>query len=333
MSRDLHCGTPTRRVSRAATDGLSIVVPCFNEAEGVRHFYEALARVLDARSDMVFEVIFVDDGSTDQTLAILEDLEHQNSRIRVYALSRNFGHQVALTAGLDVANNDAVICMDADLQHPPSLIGRMIESWKAGYDIAWAVRKDTEGASFVKNGSSRLFYRLINAISDTPIIPGAADFYLLGQAPLQALRSMPERHRFLRGMISWIGFRQEFIDYTAQSRNAGTSKYTYRKMIDLALDAVFSFSARPIRLISKAGVVVAALGGAYLLYVIAMLFLSQKVVPGWASMVGVVCVLGGFQLIATGIIGEYLARVFEEAKGRPLYLFKRKPEPEGRHTL
>ncbi|MBT3293992.1 MAG: glycosyltransferase family 2 protein [Verrucomicrobia bacterium] len=311
---------------------VSIVVPCYNEEEVIGTFHQRLVSEISRISDVSFDILFVDDGSSDETLSALEAIEATDGRAKVYSLSRNFGHQAALTAGLSVATGNAVICMDADLQHPPSLIGRMIESWKAGCDIVWAVRKDTEGVSFVKTGSSRLFYRLINAISDTPIIPGAADFYLLGQAPLQALRSMPERHRFLRGMISWIGFRQEFIDYTAQSRNAGTSKYTYRKMIDLALDAVFSFSPRPIRLISKAGVVVAALGGAYLLYVIAMLFLSPRVVPGWASMVGVVCVLGGFQLIATGIIGEYLARVFEEAKGRPLYIFKRKPEPEERHT-
>jgi glycosyltransferase involved in cell wall biosynthesis len=305
---------------------LCVVSPCFNEAAGIRGFLAELQRVLATLDDLDHRIVLVDDGSTDATLPLLNELAAADPRVRVYSLSRNFGHQVALTAGCDVARGDAVIMMDSDLQHPPDLIPAMVAKWREGADVVSAVRLRTAGASVFKQASARAFYGLLNSISDTRIEPGAADFVLLSRRAHAALLQMPERHRFLRGMVSWLGFRREFVEYTAPRRGAGESNYTLRRMVRLAADALFSFSTAPVRLATRMGLAVVACGLLYLGYIFyAIIAHPEQIVPGWTSLVIVVLILSGVQIMFVGLIGEYIARIFEEAKARPLYFFKQGP--------
>ncbi len=312
---------------------LAIVTPCYNEQDVVELFYREVKHVMTSlqtatASDlsMEWQLLFVDDGSRDDTLGRLNQLAAEDSRVRVYSLSRNFGHQVALTAGLDQANADAVVMMDCDLQHPPALIPAMIAEWQSGADIVQAVRQTTADANWLKRGMSRMFYWAINHISDVPIVPGAADFCLLSRRAHQALRAMPERHRFLRGMVSWLGFPRAMLNYDAAARAAGESKYTLAKMWRLAATAVISFSATPLKMATRAGVMVTLLGLVYLAYVLTRFLIWGDLVPGWGSLMCTMLLLGGMQLFSIGLVGEYLARVFEEAKHRPLYFFKQEPD-------
>lgn len=311
---------------------LCVVCPCYNEQEMIVRFYEAVRRELGSLSEYQTTLVVVDDGSEDDTLPILNRLAASDPDLRVYSLSRNFGHQVALSAGLAVAEGDAVVMMDADLQHPPELIPQMVKLWREGADIVSAVRRHP-GGSVAKRLSSTGFYRLFNLLSDTPIPEAAPDFCLLSRRAQQALLAMPERHRFLRGLLSWTGFRRALLPYEARPRPAGEPKYDPRKMVLLALDAVFSFSARPVRIAMRIGLGIAAAGAAYLAYIVGRALLSGDLVPGWGSLLSVVLILGGLQIVFLGILGEYLARIFEEVKARPLYFFKQTPDslgtPEG----
>jgi polyisoprenyl-phosphate glycosyltransferase len=305
---------------------LAIVVPCYNEAAVVEPFYHELVRTLEVMDGIDWRVYFVDDGSTDGTLDRLNTLAHLDSRVRVYSLSRNFGHQVALSAGLDVTGRVAVVMMDADLQHPPAILPSMIALWREGYDVVSAVREETEGASWFKRTTARAFYRLINRLGDTSIVAGAADFCLLSARAHDAVCAMPERHRFLRGLVSWIGFNRAYVPFQAPRRSAGESKYTTMKMVRLALDAVFSFSAAPMRLATRLGLALVVPGTLYVLYIVIQYASGDAFVRGWGSLIGTLMIIGGIQLICIGIIGEYLARIFEEAKRRPLYFFKQVPD-------
>lgn len=308
---------------------LSVVVPCYNERAGIEGAYRAIKDVLIALEGLQHEILFVDDGSVDGTLEILNALRAQDATVRPLSLSRNFGHQVALAAGMDAAVGDAMIMMDADLQHPPSLIPTLVARWRNGADIVSAVRTATVGEGWLKGVTSRGFYRLLNALSSTKVPAGAADFCLLSRPVYVALRNMPERHRFLRGLISWVGFRRELVPYVAAARHAGETKYSFVKMTTLALDAVFSFSAEPLRLALRTGLVLATGGFFYLAWTLIYGWMINGLVPGYASLIGVTLLLGGFQLIFIGLIGQYLSRVFEEVKGRPLYLLKQAaPVPE-----
>jgi polyisoprenyl-phosphate glycosyltransferase len=242
-------------------------------------------------------------------------------------LSRNFGHQVALSAGIDTAESDAAILMDSDLQHPPELIPKMLDScFRGGFDVVSAVRRCTRGAGFLKRITSQGFYWLFNHLSETRVEPGAADFCLLSRRAYRALRSMPERHRFLRGMVAWIGFRRSFLEYEAAERFGGRSKYSLTRMVRLAADAVFSFTTKPVRLATRLGLATVACGLVYLVYTVARAIFWRDTVPGWASLIGIVLILGGAQLAFVGLLGEYISRVFEEVKSRPLYLFKQGPD-------
>ena len=304
---------------------LCVVSPCYNEAGGIRSFHASLKLVLASLEGLDHRIVLVDDGSTDATLAVLNELAAVDERVSVYSLSRNFGHQVALTAGCDVARGDAYILMDSDLQHPPELIPELVAKWRAGADVVSAVRLRTAGASVFKQLSARAFYGFLNSISDTHVVPDAADFVLLSSRAHQALLRMPERHRFLRGMVSWIGFHREFVEYVAPARRTGESNYTLRRMIRLASDALFSFSTAPVRLATRMGLAVVACGLLYLAYIFYTLFAHpDQIVPGWTSLVIVVLILSGVQILFIGLIGEYIARIFEEAKRRPLYFFKQR---------
>jgi glycosyltransferase involved in cell wall biosynthesis len=304
---------------------LSVVVPCYNESEVIGLFYNAIRPVLQSLVDLDYEIVFVDDGSADDTLDQLNRIALQDANVRVCSLSRNFGHQISLTAGLDFAAGDAVLMMDSDLQHPPSLIPELVTKWREGYDVVSGVRRRTDGETWVKNLTSRLFYVLLNSLSSTRIPPGTADFGLISARVRQALLDMPERHRFLRGMISWVGFRRVLVPYDAPRRAAGETTYTMVKMVALALDAVFSFSAEPLRLTLRAGATIAFLGFVYLGWTLIYGYVIRGLVPGYASLIGVTLILGGCQIFFIGLIGQYLARVFEEVKGRPLYLVKQRP--------
>jgi dolichol-phosphate mannosyltransferase len=305
---------------------LCIIAPCFNEELVIESFLTELTLVLkDIEKEYSWRVILVDDGSTDGTLLKLESLEVQEPRLRVYSFSRNFGHQIALTAGFDFAKGDAVIFMDSDLQHPPKLIPQMLAEWRKGNDVVSAMRLWTGDAGWLKRCTSRGFYSLFNLLSDVKILPGVADFGLLSKKVHRQLIDMPERHRFLRGMIAWLGYKRCLVPYVAEPRGGGASKYTFRKMLRLATDAVFSFTSRPIRLASRIGLALVVVGAVYLFYIVGRFFICGDLIMGWASMVGTTLVLGGAQLFFIGILGEYMARVFEEAKQRPLYVMKRKP--------
>jgi dolichol-phosphate mannosyltransferase len=301
---------------------LCVVAPCYDEEQVVAAFHGRLKAVLTSLSDLDHRIVFVDDGSRDGTLERLGELAESDERVQVLALSRNFGHQAALSAGLAVAKGDAVVFLDSDLQHPPELITDMVERWRDGHDVVSAVRRRTADAPLLKNLGSRLFYWLIRRLSDTPIVPGAADYCLLSRRAHGALLRMPERHRFLRGMVSWIGFPRALVHYDAAARPAGASKSDLRRMFRLAVDAVFSFSVTPIRLMIRFGVVITLLGFSYLGYVLLRAVLLDDLVQGWGSLISVVLILGGLQLLFMGMIGEYLARVFEEVKQRPLYVLK-----------
>jgi glycosyltransferase involved in cell wall biosynthesis len=305
---------------------LSVVTPCFNESDVLGLFYREIRPILEEAAPGNYELIFVDDGSVDDTLDQLNAIAAKDPAVRVCSLSRNFGHQIALTAGLDAAVGDAVIMMDSDLQHPPSLIPELLRRRREGYDIVSAVRDRTEGASWFKNFTSSLFYLLLNKLSTTKVPVGAADFCLLSRRVVAALRAMPEHHRFLRGLVSWSGYKRAIVHYQSPRRAAGSTKYSPVKMIALALDAIFSFSAEPLRLAPRAGILITVLGFAYLAWNLIKGMLLGGLVPGYASLIGVVTILGGCQLVFIGLIGEYLARVFEEVKGRPVYLLKQEPK-------
>jgi glycosyltransferase involved in cell wall biosynthesis len=317
----------SRTTSPAEPRLLSVVVPCYNESEVIRLFYRALKDVLAKLDGVSHEIVFVDDGSADDTLVQLNGIMASDAAVRVASLSRNFGHQIALTAGIDAAAGDAVILMDSDMQHPPALIPELVKQWQAGADVVSAIRQQTEGESWFKGVTSRGFYRLLNSMSGTQVPQGAADFCLLSKRVVASLRDMPERHRFLRGLVSWVGFKRALVPYVAPSRAAGTTKYSFVKMVTLALDAIFSFSAEPLRLALRAGLVVALGGIVYLVVTLGYGYVVAGLTPGYASIIGVVLILGGFQIAFIGLIGQYLSRVFEEVKGRPLYLLKQEPTP------
>jgi len=305
---------------------LSVVTPCYNESEVVRLFYDAVKPTLDALADLDYEIIFVDDGSSDDTLIQLNEIASCDETVRVCSLSRNFGHQIALTAGLDFARGDAIILMDSDLQHPPGTIPELVAKWREGYEIVSAVRDNSQGASWLKDFTSNGFYTVFNLLSTTRIPKGAADFCLISRRVCNTLNNMPERHRLLRGMVSWTGYNRALVPYVCAERVAGQSKYSLGKMVGLALDAVFSFSAQPLRLAFRIGILMAVLGFCYLTWTVVSGLLNNNLVPGYASLIGITVTLGGCQLAFIGLIGEYLARVFEEVKGRPTYLVKQLPD-------
>lgn len=307
--------------SRKPLRSISIAIPVYNEEEALPLLHEQLSPIL-ATLPYAFEILFIDDGSTDNTFQIIKNLQKQDRRIKAVSFSRNFGHQAALTAGLQYATGDAVITMDGDLQHPPSLIPTLIERWQAGFQIVYTIRELTVGEPVFKKFTSRLFYRLMNAFSETPIQPSAADFRLLDRAVVRNLNTLEERDRFLRGLIGWMGFSATGVSYTAESRVAGTSKYSARKMLRLAIDGLMSFSAAPLHLVTYLGLIVSALSFLYGLYSIYAYFFTNLTIPGWTSLLVAVLFLGGVQLISIGFVGEYIIRIYNEAKGRPLFIIK-----------
>ena len=297
---------------------VSVVAPVFNEEATIDEF---VRRVVVALPDHEFELVLIDDGSTDNTPARLERVADDDPRVRVVTLSRNFGHQAALTAGLDHARGDAVVMMDSDLQDPPELIPTMLEHWGRGSDVVYAVRTERSGETRLKLATAGWFYRLFSRLAQIELTQNAGDFRLFDRGALDALNSMRERNRFLRGMSVWVGFTQTAVPYEREARHAGETKYTPRKMVRFALDAIFSFSHQPLQVATLAGFVVACI--AFLGIPVAIgLKLAGEYVSGITTVLLAVLLLGGIQLITVGIIGEYLGRVYDEVKRRPLYLVR-----------
>jgi dolichol-phosphate mannosyltransferase len=297
---------------------LSVVAPVYDEEATINEFY---ARVCRALEGLRFELILVDDGSTDATPAALDRLAAGDPRVRVVYLSRNFGHQTALTAGLDHARGDAVVMLDADLQDPPELIPRMLDHWREGCDIVYAVREQREGESRFKLTTAQWFYKLFDKLAQVELQHNSGDFRLLDRGALDALLSMRERNRFLRGMTVWVGYRQAAVPYRRDPRYAGETKYTVSRMLRFSLDAISSFSHRPLQLATLLGFMISTLAFIAIPVVIG-LRIAGSYLPGFGSITIVVLLLGGIQLIAIGIIGEYVGRIYDEVKGRPLYLVR-----------
>lgn len=299
---------------------MSIVIPLFNEEGNLKLLSSELLSVI-GQINPSFELIFVDDGSKDRSLEILHELCQQDPRIKGISLSRNFGHQIALTAGLQHAKGELVVTMDADMQHPPELIPTLHAKYLEGFDIVNTIRVETADSSLFKKVTSKWFYKLINSMSDIRIEPASADFRLMNRKTVDAFLQLSEKDRFTRGLISWMGFRQAMVDYVAPSRFSGKSKYSLGKMIRFASDGVTSFSAKPLRISFYAGFIISMIGLIYALYAVIQ-HVRGNTTQGWTSILVSVLIIGGIQLISIGIIGEYLARVFNEAKKRPLYFVK-----------
>ncbi len=298
---------------------ISVVIPCFDENEAIAECHTRLTEVLQ-RLGTWYEIVYVDDGSRDSTLLKLQAIYASDPNVTVVELSRNFGHQTAVTAGLEISQGEVVVIMDADLQDPPELIAKMLEIWQQGYEVVYGVRERREGETGFKLWTAKLFYGLINKLSDVPIPTDTGDFRLLDRKAVDAIKQMPERHRLLRGMCSWIGFHQYGLKYTRAPRLAGRTKYPLRKMINLALDGIASFSTLPLRFVSLLGFVTAALSLIGIIYALIVRLFTHTWVAGWAiSFVGMLF-LGGVQMISLGIVGEYVGRIYSETKQRPLYL-------------
>lgn len=308
---------------------LSIVVPVFNEEECIDEFKNKVFDVMKA-NNINFEIIFVDDGSSDNSLEILKEFQAKDDRIKVLSFSRNFGHQIALTAGMDYVSGDCVITMDGDLQHPPELIPQMLELWQKGNDIVYTVRQQTEDAGTFKKITSKLFYKIINYISEIDLNYSAADFRLMDKKVLTYFKQLNERSRMIRGLISWLGFKSIGLDYTAPKRFAGKTKYSFKKMFIFALDGMTSFSIFPLRIASLLGIVVSIFSFLYVLYIIYARLFTDSTIQGWTSILFSLLFLGGIQLITIGIIGEYIGRIYIEVKNRPIYVLKDKLGFEGK---
>ena len=313
---------PGRDEPRGGRPLLSVVVPCFNEEAVLPETHRRLTAVLEDVPDLDFELVYVDDGSRDGTLGFLRRLQRADPHVRVLALSRNFGQQIATTAGITESAGDAVVIMDGDLQDPPEVIPRMLERWRRGVDVAYGVRTDRAGEPLFKLWTSKAFYRLIARVADVSIPLGAGDFRLMDRRVADALLAMPERDRFLRGMVAWTGFRQESVPFHRDARVAGETKFPFRKMLRIALDGIVSFSRAPLRLATWLGFFAAGLALLGVVYAFFIRLFTDEWVSGWAAVFIAVVFFAGVQLVIVGILGEYLGRIYGEVKRRPLYFVK-----------
>lgn len=298
---------------------LSVVVPCFNEQNGIEEFFRRTSQSCEI-AGLDLEFVFVNDGSSDATLEKLLSLTSSTSRIKIVDLSRNFGKEIALTAGLDHASGDLVVPIDADLQDPPEIIPQMIEKWREGYNVVYARRSSRSGDSFLKRKTASLFYQLMRHVGGRVSIPeNVGDFRLMDRKALDALRAYREQHRFMKGLFALVGFRQTFVEYSRENRFADTTKWNYWKLWNLSLEGITSFTTAPLRVSTYLGLLVAFFAFVYGAFIVFKAILFGDPAGGFPSIIAVVTLLGGVQLVVLGIIGEYLARIFNETKGRPLY--------------
>ncbi|MBA7559364.1 putative glycosyltransferase [subsurface metagenome] len=305
---------------------ISIIIPLYNEEQNLPVLYMELVAVLKDLNKS-YEIIFVDDGSRDNSFETIKDLLREDDNIVGLSLSRNFGHQVALLAGIEHSSGETVIMMDADFQHPPEIIKKLYNKYLDGYDIVNTRRINTRGIGFFKKITSRMYYKLINLLSDSKIELFSSDFRLMNRKATEAFISFQERNRFTRGLVVWMGFRQAVIDFEAPRRYIGRSKYTFHKMFSTGLDGITAFSSKPLRISFYTGLLIFLAGIIYVVFVVINSFRGMNI-PGWTSTMLVILFIGGFQLLSLGIIGEYIARIFSESKSRPIYFLKDKIEKE-----
>ncbi|MDZ4350836.1 MAG: glycosyltransferase family 2 protein [Xanthomonadaceae bacterium] len=309
-----------------ARQKISLVVPAFNEAHALPVLHTRIVAVLDGLA-MDAEVLYVDDGSRDDTWAVIAGLGERDARVRGIRLSRNFGKELALTAGLDAVRGDAAIVLDADGQDPPELIPAFVEKWREGYDMVFGTRTRREGESWLKRFTAAAFYRVMERLSHTPVPRDTGDFRLLSRRALDALAGLRERRRFMKGLFAWVGYRQCAIPYQREPRLAGASKFSYWRLWNFALEGITSFSTAPLRIATYLGVLAAMAAFVFGAVIIGKTLMYGDPVPGYPSLMTVVLFLGGVQLMALGMIGEYLGRLFDEAKQRPLYLVQERIDP------
>ena len=298
---------------------ISIVIPVFNEEHTIPELYSRLTNSVKKVSDN-YELIFVNDGSKDHSLTVLKQFAEKDSHIKYISFSRNFGHQIAVTAGFNYCRGNTVVIIDADLQDPPELIKELYEKMKEGYDVVYAKRKSRQGESFLKKLTAKAFYRILSKITTVDIPLDTGDFRIISRKIVNVLNKMPEQHKFLRGQISWVGFKQTFIEYDRAERVAGKTGYTYRKMIKFAIDGITSFSNFPLKFATITGFLFSIIAFLLMLYTLYSRFISRIYQPGWASLMITVLFIGGIQLIGIGVIGEYVSRLSDNVRNRPLFI-------------
>jgi len=298
---------------------ISILIPAFNEQEVLEPLYQRLGKLANDNKSYDFEFLFVNDGSKDKTISIIKDYADQDDRVSYVDLSRNFGKEIAMIAGLDHATGDAVVIIDADLQDPPELIPKMIKYWEDGYQDVYAKRNSRAGESWLKKASSKLYYRLLQRATNIPIQQDTGDFRLLDRACVDALKEIRESQRYTKGMFSWIGFKKKEITYDRDPRAAGQTGWSYSKLINFAIDGLTSFTTAPLRISSIFGIIVSVVAFIYIIYLVFRTIFFGTDLAGYPSMMAVILFLGGLQLLSLGIIGEYIGRIFNETKKRPLY--------------
>jgi len=300
---------------------ISLVVPVFNEEEVLAAFYDRASRALAALEGTTYEIVFIDDGSADGSYGLLAGMAARDPHVRVLKLSRNFGHQIAISAGIDHVRGDCVVIIDADLQDPPEVVGAMVEQWRNGFDVVYGVRSDRAGETRLKLVTASAFYRLLNRVTKIQIPANVGDFRLISRRVVDQLKQLREKDRFVRGLVSWVGFKQTGVTYKRDPRFAGETKYPFRKMLKFAFDGITSFSTMPLKLAMWTGYAAAILAVLYLLSVFVQKLLGYTV-EGWATIMVAMLFLGSVQLICLGIIGEYLGRIFNEVKPRPMYVIE-----------
>lgn len=300
---------------------LSVIIPVFNEEKNITLLHQRLSEVI-RKITHDYELLFVNDGSRDNTLALVKNVSKQDPHVRYIDFSRNFGHQIAVTAGLDYALGDAVVIIDADLQDPPELIKEMYSKMKEGYDVVYAKRKSRKGETFMKKLTAKIFYRLLQRITSVNIPVDTGDFRIISRQVVNVVKNMPEQQKYLRGQIAWAGYRQTFMEYERQERHAGETGWPYRKMIRFALDGITSFSNFPLKFATVSGIIVSCISFILILYALYSRFITREYVAGWASLMIVVLFMGGIQLLSIGIIGEYISRISANVRNRPLYIVR-----------
>ncbi len=300
---------------------ISVIVPLYNESAGIEHLFARLTSVLEELQTS-YEIICINDGSQDDTLSKLIEFWQRNPSIKIVNLSRNFGKEIALTAGIDYASGAAVIPIDADLQDPPELIVKLIAKWREGYDVVYGTRRSRQGETWLKRISATAFYQTIGRMSHVPIPANTGDFRLLDRQVVEAIKKLPERTRFMKGLFAWVGYRQTSVLFDREPRHSGRTTWNYWKLWNFALDGIISFSFLPLKVWSYVGVTVSFISLLYALMLVVRTLIFGVDVPGYASLMVAILFLGGIQLITLGVLGEYLGRVYEEVKGRPLYLVR-----------
>ncbi|MGO4111319.1 glycosyltransferase family 2 protein [Paenibacillus sp. YAF4_2] len=299
----------------------SIIVPMYNEQEVIRHTYAKLKEVMDGYGEP-YELVFVNDGSRDQTVEIVEAICQEDNHVKLINFSRNFGHQIAITAGMDYAQGEAIIIIDADLQDPPEVMLEMIEKWKEGYEVVYGKRLKRKGESAFKKITAMLFYRTMRSMTNFDIPMDTGDFRLIDRKVCDVLRGLKEKNRFVRGLVSWVGFRQTMVEYVREERFAGETKYPLKKMISFALDGITSFSYKPLKIATYIGFALSASSFVYLLVVLCQRLFTSTTQPGWTTIVAINLLFNGIILMLLGLIGEYIGRIYDESKNRPLYIVR-----------